>query len=117
MSILEPLNEAEEAIAIKLATNLKNFYCGKEKGIHGHKIVSGLKALGHTDFTDIRLRKCVNWLRIKGYPICSNTHWGYYWPSCEAEVRECIKSNAERADGILAANKGMLKGITKVFAK
>lgn len=115
MSILEPLTEEEKEIAAKLVQNLSVHYVGKSKAKIGHEIVSGLKAKGYK-FDDIRLRKCVNWLRRKGYPICSAS-CGYWWPANVDEVNECIRSNKERADGILAANDGMKKGIEKYFVK
>jgi biotin operon repressor len=117
MSILEPLTEEEKEIAAKLVQNLQRFYFGKSNAKMGHEIVSGLKAKGYTKFSGARLRKCVNWLRRKGYPICSDTNAGYWWPANANEVQECINSNKERADGILAANTGMEKGLQKYFVK
>ncbi len=117
MSVLEPLNEEEQEISAKLVQNLQKFYVGKDNGKMGHEIVSGLKSKGYTKFTDIRLRKCVNWLRRSGYPICSDTSSGYYWPSCAQDIIDSIKSNEERAHGILAANVGMEKGLQKYFSQ
>lgn len=117
MSVLEPLNPEEKEIAAKLVHNLSKFYVGKSKAKMGHEIVSGLKAKGHEKFSDIRLRKCINWLRRKGYPICSDPGNGYWWPETEQEVRDCISVNTERARGIMAANAGMEKGLKKYFPK
>jgi hypothetical protein len=114
MSVLEPLTEDEKEIAGRLVANLQKFFVGKEKAKMGHEIVSGLKAKGHK-IDGIRLRKIVNWLRRSGYPVCSDTHNGYYWASSANDIIECIKSNKERADGILAANEGLKKGLQKYF--
>lgn len=117
MSVLEPLNEEEKEIAAKLVQNFQKFYTGKAKAKMGHEIVSGLRAKGHPKFNDIRLRKCINWLRRNGYPICSDPGNGYWWPASEQEVRDCIAINTERARGIMAANSGMEKGLKNFFQK
>lgn len=115
MSVLEPLSAEEKEIASSLVSNLRKFYVGKANGKMGHEIVSGLKAKGYEKFSDMRLRKIVNWCRRHGYPICSDTYSGYWWAENKEEVEYCIKINQERANGILAANEGMRKGINKFF--
>lgn len=115
MSVLEPLSAEEKEIASSLVSTLRKFYVGKANGKMGHEIVSGLKSKGYEKFSDMRLRKIVNWCRRNGYPICSCPNAGYFWPATKEDVLHCITSNEERANGILAANEGMKKGINKFF--
>lgn len=65
----------------------------------------------HKKFTDVRLRKIVNYMRSHGIcPVCATSN-GYFITFENKILQTQVKSMEERANGILIAAKGLKKWI------
>lgn len=65
----------------------------------------------HKKFSDVRLRKIINYYRSHGVcPVCSTSD-GYFITFENKVLQSQVKSLEERANGILIAAKGLKKWI------
>jgi hypothetical protein len=113
-SITEELTEEEKKLVPVLIKGFstkgkENPITGKEvvKAINVYKKVYGLKR----DFTEPRLRKICNFIRVKGILPLIATSNGYYISYDREEIRAQIDSLNERAMAIQASAEGLKKFI------
>ncbi len=109
-----PITEEEKDIIIGLVKGLEK-RVGKEKAIKGPQIVAGinLKMKLKKKFTEIRLRKLINLIRSESVLPMMATSKGYYLSYDAKEIKECIISLTDRAEGIMSAANGLYDFIPK----
>jgi len=73
------------------------------EAINSKKEAWGIKG----KFTDVRLRKCVNYIRSKGMIPLIATSDGYYTSWDKADIQKQIQSLHERASSILTCAEGL----------
>jgi len=81
---------------------------GKKLATKGAKIASILESEGYGKFTDVRVRKIINFLQVEG--IIRNivaTSNGYYIATTQQDLDEYRLSVKQRADAILAKLNGI----------
>ena len=85
----------------------------RENPIKGSEIVSAIikqkEVYGIKSFSEPRLRKICNFIRIKKILPIISTHKGYYVSYNKEEISNQIKSLTERAEAILASAEGLKK--------
>lgn len=89
------------------------FHIGKAKLIKGATIVEKIndKAKEYdlsSQFSEVRLRKIVNYIRINSILPLIATSKGYYVSNDKQEILTQCKSLEQRANAILAAREGLL---------
>jgi hypothetical protein len=111
-NITDDLNDEE----IKLIPILiKGFKCHpKEDPIKGPDIIEAInnkrQSLGlKKKFSEPRLRKCCNYIRVNGLLPLIATSNGYYVSYDKSEIEAQIKSLEERAHSILNSANGLKK--------
>lgn len=86
----------------------------KENPIKAFDIVQGMNdALLRKDikikFTDVRMRKCVNYIRSNSMIPIISTHHGYYVSNDKKEIQAQTDSLLQRAQSIINSAKGLQK--------
>ena len=81
---------------------------GKLYAIHGRKIAAILESEGFGKFSDVRVRKIINFLQVEGIirNIVANSN-GYYIATTQKDLDEYRLSIKQRADAILAKLNGI----------
>lgn len=64
--------------------------------------------------TDSQLREIVNELRRRGYPVCSNSSYGYWYATAESDIDTTIKHMVSRRTGINNALRGLRSAKKKI---
>ena len=106
---------------LKLATALIQHFKKKTKSnpVTAKEIVEGVNKTYKLSFkfTDVRLRKIINYYRTNAImPILSNSN-GYYVSYDINEIRECNKSMTQRATSIFDCVYGLEKIIKQEIEK
>jgi len=91
------LTPEERAILPKLISGLSK-RIGKKQAITNKKMRDFLKTRG-IELSDIRMRKLVNHIRIKGHVklLCATSN-GYYIARTDAEIKEYLEGLKQRID-------------------
>lgn len=100
----------EERIMSVIIRGLNN-RIGKEKAIKGPEIVESMNKNMQLNkkFTEVRLRKIINYIRSHGLlPVMASSS-GYYVSYDLGEVQQEIQSMQQRAHSILSAANGLNK--------
>lgn len=111
----QPLNEEE----MKVVHFLVNFFKGsgnlprpiKEKPIPAPKLVNLINRSLElkTKFSEVRLRKCINFIRCNSMCFVCSSGKGYWEANTIQEMEDVIQSMEERANSILASAEGLRK--------
>jgi len=109
---LKELTPIEKEIAKKVAASLKLNHMGQNLAISNSQMVSALKHVG-IQVSDSVIRKIINFIRHKGYPVCSSSR-GYWWAANKKELKECIDALEDRVQAQLATLNN-LKDIYKKY--
>jgi hypothetical protein len=81
------------------------------KIVNNNKDKYGIK----TSFSNVRLRKCCNYIRTNGLLPIIATSRGYYVSEDKGEILKQIESLEQRANSILKSAEGLKKIINKNF--
>lgn len=86
----------------------------KDNPIKACNVVQGMNdALEKKDikikFTDVRMRKCVNYIRSNAMIPLIATHYGYYVTTDKKEIQAQTESLLQRAQSIINSAKGLQK--------
>lgn len=115
--ITHELNAEELQLANALIKHFKAR--SKEKPVQAKEIVDGVNKVFKLSFkfSDVRLRKIVNYYRVNSIiPILSNSK-GYYVSYDITEIRSNIESLTQRATSILDCSFGLEKIIKQEIEK
>ena len=77
------------------------------QAINGKRETLGLKS----NFSEVRLRKIVNFIRAEGILPLIATSNGYYCSNDKEEIKNQIESLTQRADAIMSSANGLNKFI------
>lgn len=86
---------------IILGEHLEKYHKGREKAAFSKTLEAAFSVGGR------ELRRCVNFLRKNGFPICSD-EFGYYYPVNICEVRNTVGRLDSLIREITKARDGML---------
>lgn len=74
-----------------------------------NKFITGMPEFNGYNFSEPRLRKCCNYIRVNGMlPLIASTK-GYYVSYNQDEIKAQIKSLEDRANAILSSANGLKK--------
>ena len=110
-SITFELSDKEIKLAHKLIGHFKNRT--KENPVKSNEIVAGVNRVFNMEkkFTDVRLRKIINYYRVNSIIPIISTSKGYYVSYDKQEIVDMINSLDQRASSILNCSKGLNKFI------
>jgi hypothetical protein len=101
------LSKDEINLAIKLIPHFKNR--SKSNPVKAKEIVTGVNLVYKltTKFSEVRLRKIVNYYRVNSILPIISTCKGYYVSYDPEDINEMIKSLNQRAKSILDCSEGL----------
>jgi hypothetical protein len=103
------LSQYEINLAIKLIPHFKNRT--KKNPVKAKEIVSGVNNVYKltTKFSEVRLRKIINYYRVNSILPIISTSKGYYVSYDQNDINIMIKSLNQRANSILDCSAGLKK--------
>ena len=99
----EPLTEYESTTLLPAIIKGLENKVGKENAITNHRMIAGLRTHGYKGLSEVRIRKIINHIRVKGIIrnlIASNK--GYWIESNRDERIRYITSVKQRAQAMIA---------------
>ena len=101
------LSQDEKILASKLIPHFKNR--SKSNPVKAKEIVAGVNLVYklNTKFSEVRLRKIVNYYRVNSILPIISTCKGYYVSYDPEDINEMIKSLNQRAKSILDCSEGL----------
>lgn len=111
------LTEQEYELALRIAPILKSKT--KDNPVLASQIINGVNQKWNPKpkFSEVRLRRIINYYRVNSILPVISTSKGYYVSYDEDEVNNMVQSLAQRANSIIEASFGLSRILTKVVVE